>query len=292
MDPATIALTFRRVLLAGILGLALLIPASVIPGPGSAATCAASTNRIAVVAQHLDGVTLVRCVGFAAASIKVKDALDGSGLDWRSGDGFGGLGLAVCQVDGEPATFDASNCLKASQPFWALFVARAGGGWQTSSLGISSLTLHDGDAFGLRYQPQAIQPQPPTAMGTCSDPTPPPATPKPTPKPTLQPTPRPTATPTPPPTTSPANPGATGTPSAAASETPSPSDDGIAVATTPPSPGLTTEPAASQAVSPSTPVVGAPPPSPGGGGPFGLVLVVVAGLAFAALGVFQIRRSP
>jgi hypothetical protein len=40
-----------------------------------------------------------------------------------------------------------------------------------------------------------------------------------------------------------------------------------------------------------TPPAGDSTPSNGGDAPIGLILVVVAGLAFAALGVFQSRRG-
>jgi hypothetical protein len=295
VDPANIALRLRRILASGILGLALLIPASIVPWPGSAATCAAaSTHRVAVVVQHLDGATTSLCVGSGAASITARDALDGSHIGWHGSDSYGGLGQAVCQVQGEPATYDASNCLKSSQPFWALFVARDGGAWQPSGQGISSLTLHGGDAFGLRYQPQVIPLDPPTIAGNCPDPTPPPATPKPTTRPTAPPTARPTATPTRTLPPVPASPGSSGgptgspPPSAATPDT-SPTNGGVATVTAPPDSSPTAT--AANASSAPTPAGAADTPAPSGSAPLGLVLVAVAGLAFAALGAIQIRRS-
>jgi hypothetical protein len=294
VDPTTIALTLRRVLLSGVLGLALLIPASVIPGPGAAAACAAASgDRVAVVVQHGNGTTLSRCVAFSGDSISGEQALAKSGIQAGTLPS-GGFGVAVCQLDGEPASYPPS-CWTGTSPFWALFVARGSGSWQYQSVGISSIVLHDGDALGFRYQSQSSH-APPTIAGDCPDPTPPPTakpTPRPTPRPTAQPTDRPTPTATRPGssqvTPSATAPGSPGTPEASPSA--SASDAAVAVAT------------AGAASSPPGPIetdVSSAGPDPGGaastqrndGEPaLGLVLVVIAGLAFAALGVLQVRRA-
>jgi hypothetical protein len=294
VDPASITLTFRRVLLSGILGLALLVPASVIPWPGSAATCAAaSTHRVAVVVQHGGGATLSRCVSFTTDSISGEQALAGSHIEAGLLPS-GGFGKAVCQLDNEPATYPPT-CWTGTSPFWALFVAH-GGGWAYSTVGVSSIVLHDGDWLGFRYQSQSKH-DPPSSGGDCPDPTPPPATPKPTPKPTAPPTlpPKPTPARTAAPPT--VSPGATVavasppvTPSASAS------GGGIAAASEPPEPSSTPAPSVPSAgASGGTPPTAAAPettPTSGGDAPIGLILVAVAGLAFAALGVFQLRRAP
>jgi hypothetical protein len=214
--------------------------------------------------------------------------MDASGIDWRGSDPVVGLGVEVCQVDGEPATFDATNCLKPSQKYWVLFKARDGEGWIGSNLGISSIDLSDGDSFGLRYELMGALP---TIMGNCPAATPAPPTPKPTPKPTAPPTQRPTATPSR--TSTPGTPaaGVTDVPSAPpTSPAASPTDGGLAVASGSPGSSPTPEPAIASAA-PSAPAVGVPEPSTGGDPPLGLVLVAVTGLAFAALGVVHIRRS-
>jgi hypothetical protein len=294
VDPASITLTLRRILQSGIFGLALLVPASVIPGPGSAATCAAaSTHRVAVVVEHLDGATLSRCVPFTTDSIGGEQALTASHIEAGLLPS-GGFGDAVCQLDNEPSSYPPS-CWTGTSPFWAIFVAR-GGGWSYSTVGVSSIVMHDGDSLGFRYQSQS-QHAPPSIAGDCPTPTPPP-TPKPTARPTVPPTARPTPAPTRAPTAPPvgATQGATGasptpppTPSAAAS------GDGIAAASVPPgtttSPASAASPIATSAASP-TPTAGDVAPSSGGDAPVGLILVVAAGLAFAALGVFQLRRAP
>lgn len=294
MDTTTIALTLRRVLLSGVLGLALLIPVSVIPGPGAAATCAAAAgDRVAVVVQHANGTTLSRCVAFAGDSISGEQALAKSGIQAGTLPS-GGFGVAVCQLDGEPSSYPPS-CWSGTSPFWALFVSRGSGSWQYSSVGISSVVLHDGDALGFRYQSQSSH-APPAMAGDCPHATPPP-TPKPTPRPTQRPTAPPTDRPTPTPTrpaTSPPAASATAPgspPSPGASPTASPSDAGVAVATADASPG-TPAPAATDVSSAGpdvTPTASTQPPD--GGPAVGLVLVAIAALTFAALGVLHVRRA-
>ena len=48
-------------------------------------------------------------------------------------------------------------------------MSRGGGAWQLSSIGISSLTLGDGDAEGFSYVPAAGNPAaPPSPQGVCA----------------------------------------------------------------------------------------------------------------------------
>ena len=294
MDKTTIALTLRRVLLSGVLGLALLVPASVMPGPGEAGTCAAASgDRVAVVVQHANGTTLSRCVPFAGDSISGEQALAKSGIQAGTLPS-GGFGVAVCQLDGEPTSYPPS-CWTGTSPFWALFVTRGTGAWQYSSVGISSIVLHDGDALGFRFQGQSSH-APPTIAGDCPDPTPPPTS-KPTPHPTPHPTAQPTAQPTPTPArpaSPPAAPSETASDAPAtpgASPTGSASDSGVAAATagaasSPPDPAATDVPTAGP-----DPAAAASTKSTGDGPPLGLILVAIAGLAFAAIGVLQVRRA-
>ena len=209
MVTATVTLIRLRAAI-GRLGLAAVIAvASQVPAAALAwsqpASCAAATGQhhVALVVQHGDGSTKVGCVAFSGAGLTGEQALASSGIEYQTVS-FGGLSKAVCQVDGEPATFPA-ECWTSTSDFWALFVARAGGRWSASSVGVSSLVLHDGDSEGLRYEPQA-QPVAPTVYGDC-----PLATP--TPKPTARPTAKPTST---------SQPTETAPPSAAASQPRSP----------------------------------------------------------------------
>ncbi len=129
--------------------------------------CAAGDgpSHVALVVEHGDGRLLVECVAFSGPAISGSDVLRLSGIEAAT-TGYAGLGQAVCQLDGEPATYPP-GCFTDSGPYWALFVARAGGAWTVSSLGISSQTFRDGDAEGFRYDPQTGAPAPPAAAGRC-----------------------------------------------------------------------------------------------------------------------------
>jgi hypothetical protein len=92
--------------------------------------------------------------------------LQASGLEYAT-QGYGSLGQAVCQVDEEPAAY--STCLPSGGSYWALFTSRAGGAWQAGDVGISSLDFANGDAEGLRYDPETgPDPAPPSPAGVCA----------------------------------------------------------------------------------------------------------------------------
>lgn len=140
--------------------------AALAPGSPLIPSCAAAgSHRAALVVQHGDGSVVTRCVAFDAAAITGEGLLDSSGVAW-SGQTFGGFGVAVCALDGEPAHY--STC-PGKESYWALFLSRGGGAWQLANVGVSSLTLADGDAEGLRYVPAAGVPAPPPApAGVCN----------------------------------------------------------------------------------------------------------------------------
>jgi hypothetical protein len=156
----------------GVATLASLAPLSPVVSP-----CAgAGPNHAALLVEHGDGTVVSRCVAFASSQISGKDLLDASGVAW-TGQSFGSFGTAVCAVDAEPAHY--SSC-PGSDAYWALFVSRGGAVWQLTAIGVSSLTLADGDAEGLRYVPAAGTPAaPPAPAGVCA--TEPAATPAATP---------------------------------------------------------------------------------------------------------------
>ncbi len=148
-------------------------------GAGPPACAAADApHRVAVVVEHGDGTFMSACVGFATDAISGIDALASSGMGYAT-EGFGGFGQAICQLDGEPATYP-SSCFGTGGSYWAVFVARNGTSWSLSSLGVSSLRLRDGDAEGFRYDPQSGTAVAPDAPGRCPGPTPGPTLPRPT----------------------------------------------------------------------------------------------------------------
>ena len=157
-------------------------------GPFTQSACAGDGPfHAALVVEHGNGSTIQRCVGFSSPTITGDKLLELSGIDYRT-SGWPGLGNAVCQIDGEPTTFDV--CFPSGKPYWAMFVSRGGGAWIVSMNGISSQTFSDGDAEGFRYQTGALPPPP--SPTPCPSPTP-----VPTPTPISVATPRPAATPTP-----------------------------------------------------------------------------------------------
>jgi hypothetical protein len=133
--------------------------------PLAGACAGAGSNHATLLVQHGDGSVVTRCVAFESASITGEQLLNDSGVKW-SGQAFGGFGVAVCAVDGEPATY--ASC-PGAQRYWALFVERGGGSWQLTPVGVSTLTLADGDGLGVRYVPTAGTPDaPPTAASVCA----------------------------------------------------------------------------------------------------------------------------
>lgn len=148
---------------AGLLGgLVILLPA----GPAHP-TCAraAGEHHVALVVEHGSGRVLSACVSFTGDAITGEQILNASGIEWAASD-YGSLGKAICQVDYEPGTYP-SNCLQAGQPYWATFIARGGGAWSPTPYGVSRQTYVDGDAAGLRYDPQTGSPAPPPRAGPC-----------------------------------------------------------------------------------------------------------------------------
>jgi len=152
-------------LLTASLSLAAAALAALAPGSPLAAPCAAAAgNRAALVVEHGDGSVLSRCVAFGTATVTGEGLLNSSGVAW-SGQTFAGFGDAVCALDAEPARY--SVC-PGKDSYWAVFVSSGGGPWQLADVGISSLTLGNGDAEGFRYVPSIGAPAAPaSAVGAC-----------------------------------------------------------------------------------------------------------------------------
>ena len=137
-----------------------------------AATCAAFVHRAEVVVEHDDGQVVRACVGFDEATISGEDLLARSGIDYGTVSYGGGLGDAICRVDGQPQSYPPT-CFSDSSPYWAIFVSHIGSSWQVSSQGASSIHLSDGDAEGFRYDPQGGAPASPAhPESPCQPPSP------------------------------------------------------------------------------------------------------------------------
>jgi hypothetical protein len=138
--------------------------AAAAPGSPFVSTCAgAGPNHAALVIEHGDGSAVSRCVAFDTPTISGDRLLAAAGVPW-SGQTFGGFGVAVCAVDAEPSRY--GSCPGADR-YWAVFEA-SGGAWELSPVGLSSMTVADGDALGLRYVPTSGTPEPPaSAIAVC-----------------------------------------------------------------------------------------------------------------------------
>jgi len=218
--------------------------------------------------EHGDGSVVTSCVAFNGDSISGEELLNQSGVAWSS-QTFGGFGDAVCAIDGEPSRY--VDC-PGKDSYWAVFVSRGGGPWQLASVGISSLTLGDGDAEGFRYVPEAGIPAAPlSASEACAA--------------TATPVPRRSAaagTAAPRPTTG-ATPAILATPATGSPDVASPT------ATAPPVAAAVAT--ATVAASPRPP---APNPAPTGGIDAGLLLAAGVGVVLAGLTILRliVRRRP
>jgi hypothetical protein len=122
--------------------------ASLAPAAPAVPTCAAAGSAHAgLVVEHGDGSVVALCIALPGDSVSGEELLNLSGIAWSSRT-FGGFGDAVCALGGEPAHY--VDC-PGKDSYWAVFVARGGGSWQLSGVGISTIVLGDGDAEGFRY---------------------------------------------------------------------------------------------------------------------------------------------
>ena len=263
--------------------------ASLAPGSPLISKCAgAGLGHAAVVLEHADGSVVTRCVSFGTATVTGQALIESSGVAW-SGQTFGAYGVAVCAMDSEPLHY--TTC-PGQDSYWAIFVSRGGGAWQLSSIGISSLTLGDGDAEGFRYVPAAGTPaSPPSPVGVCvAAASPPTATARQTATPTAAagPATATTATAAPPATTPPTT---AATTSASTAPTVEASLIAIAGATT----GVVrvTSAAPASSVGPAAP---GPSQSPRSGVDPGLLVAALAGGGLGGLALLRLvaarRRAP
>ena len=123
---------------------------------------ASASHRAYVVVQHQSGQTVQRCVGFNGSTVDAVTLMKESKIEYQAQTTSFGLG--VCQIDHEPARF--SECFPQGQPYWSLWV-EGGGSWAMSQVGFSQVTLHDHEALGWHYVPQAgPSPAPPPTPNT------------------------------------------------------------------------------------------------------------------------------
>ncbi len=108
-------------------------------------------HRAGLVVRHGDGRLTYAYVAFPEEEISGIELLRRSGLPLVT-VGFGGLGEAVCALEGEGCS--AGECRRnlcqgaPEEPFWQPCYQTTPGTWQVWRLGASSAKIHDGDVYG------------------------------------------------------------------------------------------------------------------------------------------------
>ena len=123
---------------------------------GSAGTEAATASAAGAELRHAglvvvfdDGRTETRCVEFAEESISGAELLERSGLEVVF-SGFGGLGSAVCRIDGVGCSDPGDcfcQCRGADCAYWSYWGFRDGA-WRIFGVGPSQRDVRDGDVDG------------------------------------------------------------------------------------------------------------------------------------------------
>lgn len=111
-------------------------------------TAAEGQNSAGIVVRHGDGTLVYVWVPFEEESISGEELLLRSGLQ-AVVTPYGGLGTAVCSLDGEGCPSSDCFCKSFSSPafFWHFFTLRDGT-WVEELAGPSSRTVRDGDIDG------------------------------------------------------------------------------------------------------------------------------------------------
>lgn len=151
-----------------IAAVALALLAATFVGPEAGA---GSKNRAGVVVQHGDGATIVHCVKFSD-EISGYKLVKKSHFKAKTADYGGGLGHAVCYLDGEgPKTGRTDQCF--SDPdgnFWAYWNQEETGGPPTPGAGIDGRVVTNGDVdywvWGQSGGPPNYDPPPPNQTFT------------------------------------------------------------------------------------------------------------------------------
>lgn len=108
-------------------------------------------HRAGLVVRHGDGRLTYVYVVYPEEEIAGIELLRRSGLDLVT-VGFGGLGEAVCALEGEGCS--AGECRKnlcqrnPDAPYWQPCYQTAPGEWRAWRLGASSATIRDGEMYG------------------------------------------------------------------------------------------------------------------------------------------------
>ncbi|CAN5379438.1 hypothetical protein BH23CHL1_BH23CHL1_26390 [soil metagenome] len=111
-------------------------------------TAAQAPHTAGLVVRHGDGTIIYALVQFEEESITGTELLERSEIDVVMAP-YGGMGVAVCSLDGEGCASDNCFCHSYSSPsfYWHYYV-QTGDDWSEHPLGPSSRHLSDGDVDG------------------------------------------------------------------------------------------------------------------------------------------------
>ena len=116
-------------------------------------------NRAGLVIQYPDGRAATYCVRFGEPSITGLELLNRSGL--RPVAEVGGLGSAVCSIDGQGCAYPAQPCFCQCQgatcAYWN-YLHLIDGAWRYSPVGASNYVVADGAIDGWAWGDQAAPP--------------------------------------------------------------------------------------------------------------------------------------
>lgn len=119
----------------------------------------APENRAGLVIQFGDGRVATYCVRFGEPSITGLELLNRSGL--RPVAEVGGLGSAVCSIDGQGCAYPAQSCFCQCQgaacAYWN-YLHLIDGAWRYSPVGASGYSVTDGAVDGWAWGDQAAPP--------------------------------------------------------------------------------------------------------------------------------------
>ncbi|MFM8593633.1 MAG: hypothetical protein ACKOCK_04495 [Chloroflexota bacterium] len=118
---------------------------------GSASADPDRGSHAGLVIRRADGALTYAWVAFPEPEITAIELLKRSGVPLLTAD-FGGLGEAVCQLEGEGCSFAVCRrnvCqVGAEAPYWRYFRQGEDGQWTPRILGASTSKVRDGDVDG------------------------------------------------------------------------------------------------------------------------------------------------
>ncbi len=106
-------------------------------------------HRAGLVIRHGDGRVVYRVVEFTEPEITGADLLLRAQVPLLTA-GYGGMGQAVCSLDGEGCPSDNCFCKSYTNPsyFWRYYRLNVDGTWSSMAFGPDSRKIHDGDIDG------------------------------------------------------------------------------------------------------------------------------------------------